>query len=248
MPSRGALLLPEREEISADLALWLPGPIDAKDVRGGEIGFLWKHISVPREPMKMNVLPVFPAGFLDFGEIINFRSRSQKVIGHLGPANSQVIIPVKPPHNPSDVINPKDVFRQSVASRRVVNCVLFRDLHRLRQFRVKVERLGFVVCNNQIIWLRLLPQEFDTVTDGSNVRLREGSQKQKVFNWKKGGNSVCRNVECHDLALWIRILVSPANPRGDLTELSKCENKKQRKEKEIFSATQTDNQHSSCHR
>src|ERR1700730_675035 len=105
------------------------------------------------EEPKMNVLPIFPDCLRHFRYLCYAAALFYDCLFHLAPPISLVSFPVKAPDDPASAVHPKNVLRKVLAPRSIVYRIIGKDLQRLGQSCIKVERFPSVISDQNVAGL-----------------------------------------------------------------------------------------------
>ena len=119
------------------------------------------------EPCEMNILAVFPKSFFESRNFGDLRAARAQISFDLVPSQTEIPVPGKTPNDPARVLDAENVVGQAELPRRVIDGTLGNNFKSLRQSRVKIERLGFVIGDHDIAWLGNLAEHSDTSSHGS---------------------------------------------------------------------------------
>src|SRR5713101_9213144 len=112
----------------------------------------------------------------------------------IGPSNSEVIVPIEAPNDPTRMLDAKDIVRQALSLRDLINRILFHDFHPLRQSCVKVEWFGLIIRDHHVAGLGIFTKEFAGLRHGSRIRSEEVTDKKQRSSCKQPVDDPLRNV------------------------------------------------------
>ena len=69
----------------------------------------------------MDVLAILPGCFLELSCVTDLRAFGYKMMLEIGPSDSEIIVPIKTPNNPTRLLDAKDVIRQVLSFRDFMN-------------------------------------------------------------------------------------------------------------------------------